>query len=439
MFSPRNSQPVMGGIITEVKPFSIEKSSVWKAYQLVKRNKGAAGIDGQSIDEFEKDLKSNLYKLWNRMSSGSYFPPAVKAVEIPKKDGGVRVLGIPTVADRVAQAVVREHLEPRLEKIFHEDSYGYRKRKSAHDAIRVARKRCWKKNWVIDLDIKGFFDNLNHELVMKAVKHHSDEKWIHLYIERWLKAPIEDKDGLSKLRKNGTPQGGVISPLLANLFLHYGFDLWINRMFPDIKFERYADDVIVHCETLGDARYVKSAIENRMKEISLELHPEKTKIVYCKDGFRKGDYQNIEFDFLGYTFRSRVMKERKTGRAFKSFNPAMSKKSLKEISRKIKSWKLQRWTSASLEEIAKIINPRIRGWINYYGKFYKAEMFKIWRLLQGKLIKWFMSKYKNYRGHVRRAVKVLYAIAGSHPTLFSHWELIYSGPMMNGNMGSRMN
>ena len=322
MFSPRDNQPEMGGIITEVKPFTIEKSIVWKAYQLVRRNEGAAGIDGQSIDDFELNLKSNLFKIWNRMSSGSYFPPAVKAVEIPKKDGGVRILGIPTVADRIAQAVVREYLEPKLEKVFHKDSYGYRRGKSAHDAIDVARKRSWKKNWVIDLDIKGFFD--------------------------------------------------------------------------------------------------------------------KTKIVYCKDEFRKGDFQNTEFDFLGYTFRTRVMKDRKSGRTFKSFNPAMSKKSLKEISNKINSWKLQRWTSLSLEEIGKIINPKIRGWIQYYGKFYKTEIFKIWRQLQRKLLKWFMSKYKNYRGHIRRSVKVLYEIAGKDPRLLSHWELIYAGPKVNGNMGSRM-
>lgn len=438
MFSPRDNQPEMGGIITEVKPFTIEKSIVWKAYQLVRRNEGAAGIDGQSIDDFELNLKSNLFKIWNRMSSGSYFPPAVKAVEIPKKDGGVRILGIPTVADRIAQAVVREYLEPKLEKVFHKDSYGYRRGKSAHDAIDVARKRSWKKNWVIDLDIKGFFDNLDHDLVMKAVKHHSDELWIHLYIERWLKAPLIGKDGNSNEREKGTPQGGVISPLLANLFLHYGFDLWISRKFPGIEFERYADDVVVHCETLGDARYVKCAIENRMKEIFLELHPDKTKIVYCKDEFRKGDFQNTEFDFLGYTFRTRVMKDRKSGRTFKSFNPAMSKKSLKEISNKINSWKLQRWTSLSLEEIGKIINPKIRGWIQYYGKFYKTEIFKIWRQLQRKLLKWFMSKYKNYRGHIRRSVKVLYEIAGKDPRLLSHWELIYAGPKVNGNMGSRM-
>ena len=226
----------------EAKPYAISKQVVWEAYQEVKANHGAAGVDGQSIEAFETDLKGNLYKIWNRMSSGSYFPPPVRLVEIPKASGGTRPLGIPTVGDRVAQMVVKMHLEPLVEPQFHPDSYGYRPGKSALDAVATARERCWRSDWVIDLDIKGFFDNLGHELVMKAVRHHAEAPWVLLYIERWLKAPVERQDGSREERTKGSPQGSVVSPLLANLFMHYAFDLWMRRTYPDIRFERYADD-----------------------------------------------------------------------------------------------------------------------------------------------------------------------------------------------------
>jgi RNA-directed DNA polymerase len=212
------------------------------AWKSVKANKGTHGIDEESIEDFEKNLKGNLYKIWNRMSSGTYFPPPVMAVEIPKSDGRIRMLGIPTVSDRVAQAVVKKYLEPIVEPKFHEDSYGYRPGKSALDAVGVTRKRCWRKDWVIDLDIKGFFDNLDHDLMMKAVRFHSQEKWIHLYVERWLKAAIQHKDGDPVQRDKGTPQGGIVSPLLANIFMHHAFDRWLLRHFPGVKFERFADD-----------------------------------------------------------------------------------------------------------------------------------------------------------------------------------------------------
>ena len=291
----------------------------------MKAKQGSAGVDNITIEQFETNRENNLYKIWNRMSSGSYMPPAVRMVEIPKSDGKVRKLGIPTVADRVAQMVAKLYLEPLVELHFHPDSYGYRPGKSAHEAIGIVRTRCWKSDWVIDLDIQGFFDNLDHDLLMRAVEKHTDIKWLHLYIKRWLKAPIEEKEGELEARTQGTPQGGVISPLLANLFLHYAFDKWMQRHYPRNVFARYADDIIVHCQTLEEAEQLKQAIETRLKECKLALHPDKTRIVYCKDDDRKGGHPEMQFDYLGYTFRPRQAKS-KHGKYFVSFLPAISTK-----------------------------------------------------------------------------------------------------------------
>ena len=289
----------------EAKPFNIPKRVVWKAFKRVKANQGAAGVDGQSIAEFEADLSNNLYKLWNRMCSGSYFPPPVRRVEIPKADGGMRPLGIPTVADRIAQEVARRYLEPRLEPVFHADSYGYRPGRSAIDAVRTARQRCWRSDWVLDIDVKGYFDSIDWELLLKAVRRHTDCPWVLLYIERWLKAPVQMEDGSVVPRTAGTPQGGVISPLLANLFLHYAFDMWMARTYPHIPFERYADDIICHCKSAEEARALWSALADRFAACKLVLHPQKTKIVYCKDANRRGDFPSQSFDFLGFSFRAR--------------------------------------------------------------------------------------------------------------------------------------
>jgi RNA-directed DNA polymerase len=229
--------------ITKTKPFCISKQVVWEAYRRVKANQGAAGVDGQSIKDFEVHLKDNQYKIWNRMSSGSYFPPPVRTVDIPKSDGRSRRLGIPSVSDRVAQMVVKMYLEPKVEPIFHPDSYGYISGKSALDAVSVTRKRCWWYDWVIDLDVQGFFDNIDHALMMHAVKKHISSKWMLLYIERWLKAPAQLEDGSLIGRNKGTPQGGVISPLLANIFLHHVFDEWMRVSYPKLLFSRYADEL----------------------------------------------------------------------------------------------------------------------------------------------------------------------------------------------------
>jgi RNA-directed DNA polymerase len=316
--------------LKQAKSFTISKQVVWEAYQRVKANRGSAGVDAQSIQDFEVDLKDNLYKLWNRMASGSYFPPPVRRVEIPKKDGGLRPLGIPTVSDRIAQMVVKMMFEPEVEPYFHPDSYGYRPGKSAVQAVGMARGRCWRYDWVVDLDIRGFFDNMDHDLLMRAVRKHTDCKWIRLYIERWLKAPVLLNDGTLIERDKGSPQGGVISPLLANLFMHYAFDVWMQRNYPHILFERYADDAVVHCKSREEASRLKDAIGARLMDCGLELHPDKTKLVYCQDGQRKGSYPIVKFDFLGFGFQPRQSKAR-WGNLFLNFSPAVSAKAAKSI------------------------------------------------------------------------------------------------------------
>ena len=319
------------------KPFDIPKSMVWEAYQRVKANKGAAGVDGQSVEQFEQDLKNNLYRLWNRMSSGSYFPPPVKAVEIPKASGGVRILGIPTVADRIAQTVVAMYLERLVEPIFHPDSYGYRPRRSALDAVAKCRERCWRNDWVIDLDVRAFFDSVDHSRMLKAVARHTDARWVLLYVARWLKAPMRQADGTLAARDRGTPQGSAVSPVLANLYLHYAFDMWLAREYPGVAFERYCDDAVIHCTSREQAVMVRDALAGRLAEVGLELHPDKTRVVYCKDADRRGDHEVTSFTFLGYTFRPRLAKN-KWGKHFVSFLPAVSKDAVKAMSREIRSW-----------------------------------------------------------------------------------------------------
>lgn len=411
--------------MTEVKSFQISKKEVWESYKQVKRNKGAAGVDGQSLEEFEKDLKGNLYKIWNRMSSGSYFPPPVLRVEIPKSDGRIRPLGIPTVSDRIAQTVVKRMLEPVLESVFHPDSYGYRPKRSAHDAVAKARANCWKYDWVLDLDIKGFFDNIDHELMMRAVRTHTDSKWVLLYVDRWLTAPVQMPDGSVVERLKGTPQGGVISPLLANLFLHYAFDHWMQTNCPHISFERYADDGVCHCVSEKQAQWLKRALERRMKECGLELHPQKTKIVYCRDADRRKRYTNETFDFLGYTFRPRLSKNR-FGKVFLNFSPAVSSKALKRIRHTIRGWKLHLRSDKSLEDLARMFNPFIQGWINYYSRFYKSMLYPTLRHLDKILSRWASRKFKRLYRHQRRSRHWVERIAQKETSLFAHWKLLYA-------------
>jgi RNA-directed DNA polymerase len=410
----------------KAKPFCISKREVWVAFKRIKSNGGSAGVDKQSIAEFEKDLSNNLYKLWNRMSSGSYFPPPVLRVEIPKDNGGKRPLGIPTVSDRIAQMVVKCRLEPDLEKFFHPDSYGYRAGKSALAAVGIARKRCWQYNWVLDMDIKGFFDNINHELLMRAVWKHTDCRWIRLYIKRWLKAPVQEPKGNVVDSGKGTPQGGVISPLLANLFLHYAFDFWMQRNQPHIQFERYADDVICHCSSHAEAKWLLMMVQKRMAECKLELNPEKTQIVYCKDDRRKGNYPRIKFDFLGFSFQPRVVKGVYSD-FFVGFNPAISNKAAKAMRDKIRSWHLHLRSDKSLEDFSRMYNPILRGWVNYYGSYFRSRLYKALEPFHFILVKWAMRKYKKFKGHQRGASRWLLRIRKRSSYLFAHWQLARGG------------
>jgi RNA-directed DNA polymerase len=403
------------------KPFAISKRLVWEAWLRVKANKGAEGVDEESIQAFEANLRGNLYKLWNRMSSGSYMPPPVRAVEVPKKDGRVRVLGVPTVADRIAQTVARLYLEPEVEPIFHPDSYGYRPGRSALDAVARCRQRCWKYDWVLDLDLKSFFDSLDHSLVLRSVAHHTDLRWILLYVERWLKAPLQLKDGTIRQRDRGSPQGSAISPVLANIFLHYALDLWLVREFPGVPFERYADDGILHCKSEGQARVVLSAIIERLAQVGLELNPDKTRIVYCKDSNRKGSHEQERFTFLGYTFGPRLAKSR-SGEFFVSFCPAVADDAVKEIGRTIKCWRLHLWSRYTLADLAQAINPTVRGWINYYGRFYRSKLIVLLRRIDEYLLRWAMQKYKRLRRHRPRARRFLATVERREPTLFAHWQ-----------------
>lgn len=411
----------------QAKPFDIDKRLFVEAYRRVKANAGAAGVDRVSLQAFEENLKDNLYKLWNRMSSGSYMPPPVRAVAIPKKSGGERTLGIPTVADRVAQMVVKLQVEPEVEPHFYPDSYGYRPSRSALDAIEVTRERCWRHNWVLEFDIKGLFDNIPHDLLMRAVDKHCPEKWTRLYIRRWLSASLVKADGEVQQRSRGTPQGGVISPLLANLFLHYAFDRWLSEQFPAVPWCRYADDGLLHCTTCKQAHFMWHRLRERLEQCGLDLHPEKSQIVYCKDDRRQESVNApTQFDFLGYTFRARAVRSRDGG-LFRGFCPAASKAALKAIRQRIKRWWIGRKTGHSLEAIAAFVNPYLHGWWNYYGRFYPSTLYCISRYINQRLVRWAMRKYRHLKGKKKRTVALFERLVRRLPRLFAHWAKGMSG------------
>jgi RNA-directed DNA polymerase len=408
--------------LEKAKPFAISKRAVWEAYKKVKANGGAAGIDEISLGEFEQELKNNLYKLWNRMSSGSYFPPPVKAVPIPKNGGGTRMLGVPTVADRIAQMVVKDALELLVEPHFYKDSYGYRPGKSAHEALAETRKRCWRCDWVLEFDIRGLFDNIDHALLMRAVRKHTDNRWVILYIERWLKAPFQTAEGEVVTRDKGTPQGGVVSPLLANLFLHYVFDRWMSRNAPETPWARYADDGLVHCRSREDAERMLQRLQGRFAACGLELHPDKTRIVYCKDDDRRGSYRDASFDFLGYTFRPRRAKNWR-GKYFVSFLPAISNESARKVRREIHDWRMHLKPDKTIDDLSRMFNPIIRGWITYYGRFYRAHLHPVLRYLNRALVHWVRRKHKRFARHRQNAERWLSRIARREPWLFAHWQI----------------
>jgi RNA-directed DNA polymerase len=410
---------------SDEKPFAIPKLLVWEAWRRVRANKGAPGVDGQDLAQFEADLRNNLYKIWNRMSSGTWFPPPVMAVQIPKPHGdGVRVLGVPTIADRVAQTVVAMYLEERADHRFHPDSYGYRPNKSAHQALAACRQRCWKYDWVIDLDVQKFFDTVSWDLVVKAVEAVTDCRWVLLYVKRWLAAPLVRPDGALKQRSKGTPQGSAVSPILANLFMHYAFDAWMARNFPGCPFERYADDAIVHCKTRRQAEHVLDRIDQRMSEVGLTLYPEKTRIVYCKDGRRREQHEHTSFTFLGYAFRGRGARS-KSGRIFNGFLPAISPQALKAKSVELRRMRIHRRTDLSLDDLARWLNPIVVGWINYYGRFYRTALDPLLKRINVYLKRWAGRKYKRLRTH-KRFSKWWTGPLARQPGLFAHWRLARS-------------
>jgi len=408
------------------KSHDIPKRLVWYAWLRVRENGGAAGPDGVTIEQFEVKVQDNLYKLWNRMSSGSYFPGAVRAVEIPKKGkGGVRVLGIPNVVDRVAQTVIRMVLEPVVDKEFHPDSYGYRPFRSPHDALRACRERCWERDWVVDLDVKAFFDTVPWDLMLKAVAHHTDLKWILLYVERCLKSPMQKADGTLVERTMGTPQGGPLSPLLANLFLHYGLDSWMTREFPGVPFERFADDAVIHCASEQQARDVRDAVARRLANVGLEIHPGKTRLVYCKDSNRTGGHEHTSFTFLSYTFRPRRAWNKNRQVAFTSFQPAASRERVTEFSRRMHGERLHRRTSQTLNDLAADINPVVTGWLAYFTVFYSTAVNPLGEHIDRHLMRWAKRKYKRLKGSNRKAQAWLTGIRARDPDLFAHWTLRY--------------
>lgn len=417
----------MDRLTSSGRSFEISKWEVWDAWLRVKANQGAPGVDGCSIEEFEADLRNNLYKIWNRMSSGSYFPPPVLAVEIPKPHGGgTRVLGVPTVADRVAQTVVARRLEEQVEPIFQPDSYGYRPGRSPLDATAACRRRCWRYDWVIDLDIQKFFDSVPWDLLIKAVEAHTDQPWVVLYVKRWLAAPLQQADGTLAERDRGTPQGSSVSPVLANLFLHHAFDAWMAREFPAVPFERYVDDVVVHCVTEAQARTVLAAIAARMEQVGLRLHPDKTRIVYCQDGKRPGSAEHTAFTFLGFTFRQRKARDN-TGKSFSGFLPAISTDALNKISAEVRSWGLHHRTGHDLVVLAKRINPIVRGWMNYYGAFYRSALYPLLTRINAYLVRWIRNKYKRLRAK-KKALRCWRGITERYPRMFAHWTWVSSVP-----------
>lgn len=419
------SQPhVREELLLMTKPYDIPKRLVWDAFQQVKANGGSAGVDRESIEVFEKQLQNNLYRIWNRMASGAYFPPPVKAVDIPKKAGGIRTLGVPTVSDRVAQTVVKMVLEPRLERLFDPDSFGYRPGRSALDAVELTRRRCWWNDWVVEFDIKGLFDNIDHTLLLRALARHCDTAWVTLYIKRWLEAPLVKPNGTIVPRTRGTPQGGVVSPLLANLFLHYAFDTWMRREFPNVSFCRYADDAVIHCRTEKQAEYVLGRLGDRLRECLLELHPQKTKIVYCADVNRRLSYPNIQFTFLGYTFRPRKAVD-KFGRVFVNFLPAVSRDALTHMRQRVRRWHIQLKNGHELEDLSKMFNPVLRGWQQYYGRFYPSGLKPLWQSFNDYLVRWLRRKRKRLAPGILRGIKALARLGQKSPNAFVHWQLGY--------------
>jgi RNA-directed DNA polymerase len=402
------------------KSLPISKRMVYDSYLKVVSKDGSAGIDKQSIEMFNESLSDNLYKIWNRMTSGSYFPPPVRTVFISKKQGGKRPLGIPTVSDRIAQGVVKDYLEPSLEAIFHSSSFGYRPGRSAHDALKQCQDNCIKYAWVIDVDVKGFFDNISHDIMLQLLQQHTQEKWVMLYSERWLKAGMEQEDGSIIARTKGTPQGGVASPLFANIYLHHAFDKWMDEVNPQNPFERYADDIVIHCRSKQEAEQLLMKLKERMQQYALELHPEKTRVVYCKNYLRNDKHDNNSFTFLSYSFQPRTIRDRKdSSKRVVVFSAAICQQAKTSIRTKLRLLLRKRWSEKTLEWFADILNPRIRGWMNYYTLYGRYEMYDVFYYLNDRIRKWIANKYKIRAGiKVKKKYEIIQVM---QPDMFYHW------------------
>jgi RNA-directed DNA polymerase len=407
------------------RPFRISKEEVWAAWLAVEENDGAPGADGVSIADFRVNLKDSLYKVWNRMSSGTWFPPPVRAVQIPKAHGrGTRMLGIPAVADRVAMTVAAARLEAVTEPVFRDGSYGYRPGRSQHDALAACRENCWRYDWVIDLDIEKFFDSVPWDRVIAAVEAVTQEKWVILYVRRWLAADVVMPDGTTVSRDRGTPQGSPVSPVLANLFLHFVLDTWLEREFPGCRYERYADDMIVHCRTLRQAREVLAAISGRLGQHGVRLHPGKTRIVYCRDANRRQPWDGPDrFTFLGYEFRARTQRNQKTGQRFDGFTPAISPDALAAIADKARSWHLARRTSLDHKALAALVNQHVRGWMHYYGKYNPHVLYPLLNRINHYIRQWMRKKYRKLRT-AKALARVWDRITGQYPGMFAHWKWV---------------
>jgi len=403
----------------ETKEHPITRKMVLEAFKLVKANKGSPGVDEQSVEQYEKHLKGNTYKLWNRMSSGSYYSSPIREKTIAKKSGGTRKLGIPTVADRIAQQVVKTYLEPKVDSSFHADSYGYRPGKNAHMAIQKAMSRCGRIGWVIDMDISSFFDSIDHDLMLKALRFYTKEKWVLMYVERWLKADVKKESGELEKRTQGTPQGGVISGMLANIFLHFTFDKWMERNYPSIGFERYSDDIIVHCISEKQALFIQQQIVKRFRVCQLQINKDKTKIVYClNDRNREKNKAKKSFTFLGYTFKPRYCPTKYGLRLLTS--ACMSEGAKNQVRDKIRKFSIRKFRG-NIQHLSIALKARIRGWMNYYCKFHKWTTAGLWFWLNKKLIEWKMS---NKRIGKRKAIRWLETVYRTHPMLFGHWALV---------------
>jgi group II intron reverse transcriptase/maturase len=404
------------------KTVPIEYYDVAKAYQKVRKGGKAVGIDQQSWADFDKEPERNLYVIWNRLASGSYHPQPVREVEIPKKDGSKRKLGIPTLRDRIAQQVVKDYMEKRIDKLFHENSYGYRPLMSAHHAIEQVRQNTFGFDWVLDMDISKFFDEVDHDLTLKAVSHVMEEKWVLMYVERWLKMPVQKQDGTVEPKQGkGTPQGGVISPLLANLYLHFAMDKWLSNHYPTVRFVRYADDVVIHCSSHQQAEQVKEALINRLAEVKLKVNESKTHIAYCKDYRRKESHEKVKFEFLGFSYQPRARKSKRDGKNFMAFTAEISPTNKKRINQTIRELGVWRDTRVEIQSIAAQLNAKLRGWINYYGLYSKRSLRIALVKVEERLVKWLKKKHKAGTRKARAKLKV---IRRENPELFYHWKIV---------------